>query len=410
MRFLATVVASMFVTVFRLEAEPSVSGPSANPEVARVVDPGFIELSESELPQRDPSLGPAENLLARDKAAQAWVERARKYCVRHSSGPNRAELILLMYRRRPDYVATIGPGYDKGQWDDITHDTARRLEFLGDLTSLLESVKQDPLASEPQRTSAERALVELKLGSPYDTKSATEYEAIQADIFAIAARNADVSRLQRILLLSYAGLGAVEYERFLLRLIEHPNESIQTTAGRARDALGLQKKMASDMRFRALDGREVDLGMMRGKVVVVDFWATWCAPCLAELPNLARMYEKYHEKGLEIIGITLENARMRDAESDEVRRRNLPIDTTEQTAEKFRAGRDKLLRFVADKKIPWPQYYDGRHWSNKWATDYSIQSIPAVFLIDSHGNLVSTSARGVTLERQIRRLLNLELN
>lgn len=118
-----------------------------------------------------------------------------------------------------------------------------------------------------------------------------------------------------------------------------------------------------DIRFTALDGREVNLAALKGRVVLVDFWATDCRPCVEETPNIKAVYEKFHAKGFEIVGISLD--------------------------EKESA----LRRFIRDKSLPWPQYFDGKGWENRFALQYGIFSIPAMWLVDRRGNLRWTEAR-----------------
>jgi thiol-disulfide isomerase/thioredoxin len=116
-----------------------------------------------------------------------------------------------------------------------------------------------------------------------------------------------------------------------------------------------------ELKFRAVDGREVDLQAMKNKVVLIDFWATWCGPCMAELPNVKATYEKLHPKGFEIIGISLDR---------------------EQSA---------LERIVAREKMKWPQYY--QEGENKFAEQFGIESIPTMWLVDKKGVLRDVNAR-----------------
>jgi thiol-disulfide isomerase/thioredoxin len=111
---------------------------------------------------------------------------------------------------------------------------------------------------------------------------------------------------------------------------------------------------------------------LRGKVVVVDFWATWCAPCLEELPALKRFYEEYRTRGVEIIGVSL--------------------DQQEKT----------LTDFVEKKGVPWPQVF-GRD-AQTLAGEWGVKVIPTVFLIDRQGRLRSLEARG-KLEKLVPQLL-----
>jgi thiol-disulfide isomerase/thioredoxin len=125
-----------------------------------------------------------------------------------------------------------------------------------------------------------------------------------------------------------------------------------------------------DFDVKDLDGKPLSLANYKGKVVMVDFWATWCGPCVGEVPNVAKVYEKYHDKGFEIIGVSLDQS----------------------------GAQDKLTNFTQEHNMPWRQYFDGKGWQNNLAVKYGIRSIPATFLLDGEGKVIAQNVRGPGLE------------
>lgn len=117
----------------------------------------------------------------------------------------------------------------------------------------------------------------------------------------------------------------------------------------------------------AIGGKKVDLKDLRGHLVLVDFWATWCPLCVAAMPHLKDLYARYHAQGLDVIGVNLD-----DPEPD--------------------GGLAKMKAFVADNHLPWPQYYQGKGWDSEFSSSYGIDQLPAMFLVAPDGTLLTTDA------------------
>lgn len=130
---------------------------------------------------------------------------------------------------------------------------------------------------------------------------------------------------------------------------------------------------------KRVDGEEFDLSEFKGKVVLVDFWATWCGPCVRELPNVKEVYDEYHDRGFDVIGISL------DSDASE------------------------LKQFLREEHIRWPILFedDPEHsgWENPLAEKYEVSSIPFTALIDRQGKVVTLSARGERLGKLVSELV-----
>jgi len=127
-----------------------------------------------------------------------------------------------------------------------------------------------------------------------------------------------------------------------------------------------------DFKGKDLAGKAFSLADFKGKVVLIDFWATWCGPCVRELPHVKATYSKYHAKGFDVIGISLDR------------------------------DKGKLESYVKDEQMPWTQHFDE---GGVVASRYGVQSIPTTYLIDGKGNIVATNLRGGALETAVAKAL-----
>lgn len=156
-----------------------------------------------------------------------------------------------------------------------------------------------------------------------------------------------------------------------LRLLNLSGKQVRVTA-KPHPLLG---KPLGELKFTSTKGEQIDISQYKGKVVLVDFWAVWCRPCINELPNVLDTYSKYHDDGFEIIGISLDSSR------------------------------EKLEKFIKENNMPWPQYFDGKGWKNEISTGFGIHSIPSTFLLDGQGIVRHVNLRGSALKNAVEDLL-----
>lgn len=176
------------------------------------------------------------------------------------------------------------------------------------------------------------------------------------------------------------GKAADNYERIAKLLAKHSDEEVKASADSLLGAARHLKLLGSRIKIEGtlVNGKKFDWSKYKGKVVLVDFWATWCVPCLKELPNVKQTYAKYHDRGFDVVGISL--------------------DDDQQT----------LKEFLEEEQLPWPILFSSdpkaSGWEHPMASYYGISSIPAAILVGPDGKVVSLSARGPELGRLVAEL------
>jgi peroxiredoxin len=116
----------------------------------------------------------------------------------------------------------------------------------------------------------------------------------------------------------------------------------------------------------------------QGKIVLLDFWATWCGPCMVEMPNVVKAYDKHHAKGFEILGVSLDNEK----------------------------SIERMPEVMTKSNMTWRQVADGKGWKAEIADKYAINSIPATFLVDgTTGKILGANLRGEALEAAVEKAL-----
>ncbi|MBI3651826.1 MAG: redoxin domain-containing protein [Acidobacteria bacterium] len=151
------------------------------------------------------------------------------------------------------------------------------------------------------------------------------------------------------------------------------------TAESAREVIKHPKlasvQPATDFKVKGTDGKELSLKALRGKVVLLDFWASWCGPCRQEMPAVKQVWQKYGGENFVIIGINLDDSK------------------------------SAFASYMKSEGITWPQYFDGQGWENKIARLYGVHAIPHTVLIDEEGIVRAVGLRGTTLYNKIADLL-----
>jgi thiol-disulfide isomerase/thioredoxin len=298
---------------------------------------------------------------------QAYVREYR--AAMQKAIPKRLELILELHKAAPDHekLATLLP---------------ERWNFLPQT-----GVSLDDMSKEIEETLAKTKNEKVKVEGLFmksQIKLAQAQESGKVDLTALDEFIKLAPKDPRAAQLLYMATTVTKDEKAKTALEDRLVKDFPASmfagmlAGsrRQREAIG----KPFDLEFAdAVKGTTVSIKGLKGKVVVIDFWATWCGPCVAEMPKMKKIYAEYHDKGVEFIGVSLDQP-------------------------KEQGGLDKLKKFVTDKEIPWPQYYQGNGWESEFSKSWGINGIPCMFIVDQDGKLVTVEGRE-KIEKLIPELL-----
>jgi len=135
-------------------------------------------------------------------------------------------------------------------------------------------------------------------------------------------------------------------------------------------------QIAPEISLPGVNDSPVKLSSFKGKVVLIDFWASWCGPCRASIPSVIKLYDKYKAKGFEVFGVSIDNKKK------------------------------DWIKAIAQDKITYPQVNDKAGWYSKTTEVYGVNAIPNTFLLDKTGKIVAIDLEGEQLENKVKALLN----
>lgn len=163
-----------------------------------------------------------------------------------------------------------------------------------------------------------------------------------------------------------------EYPQFIDDQIAGINAQYQSLSASSEEG-----GKAPEINLNDTNGKPLALSSLKGKVVLIDFWASWCMPCRQENPNVVKMYEKYKDKGFTVYSVSLDE------------------------------NKDAWLKAIKDDNLSWPNHVsDLKGWQSSAAALYSVSSIPATFLLDKEGNIIAKNLRGPELEQKLQQVLD----
>jgi thiol-disulfide isomerase/thioredoxin len=311
----------------------------------RTADEILIDLETTPLPKFDPA----------KKGDPAYVQGFNTVVQKALSA--RRKLILELYKAAPNHeqLETLLPE----RWEGLPLTGRYAEDTLNEVSSALAHSKNNKIK-------VEAALVKCRIKLAHDQRSGgTDLTPINEFIKLAPKdpRGGDLLYLAAKLTTKDEESKAAIEDRVVKEFPDSKGAAMLLGSRRQKDGVG----KPFDLEFTdVIKGTTVSMKGLKGKVVVVDFWATWCGPCVAEMPTLKQIYAQYHDKGVEFIGVSLD-----DSKED--------------------GGLESLTKFVKQKDIAWPQFYEG---AKDFATSWGVTQIPTMFLVDKEGKLVSIDAGG----------------
>ncbi|MNX35334.1 Peroxiredoxin [Pedobacter sp. ok626] len=209
-------------------------------------------------------------------------------------------------------------------------------------------------------------------------------KAIEKEILDAKLSYIEKNPNQHMALMAFSSLLGPEFDVLAMeKIFLSLNENIRTSylgkqvgAKIATAKKTLEGVEAADFAQPDVDGKMVKLSDYRGKYVLIDFWASWCAPCRRENPNLVKAYDQYKSKGFEILGVSMDKA----------------------------SDKAKWLKAIEDDKLTWKQVADLKGWDNEAGMLYEVKAIPMNFLINPEGKIIAKYLRGEELSKKLEEI------
>ena len=216
-------------------------------------------------------------------------------------------------------------------------------------------------------------------------KMQAEFQQYQGKVQAYIAQNANSPALLPVLNAISADQDFASYEKIIDQLMfgfsESPTvQNLYAACQKRKEEMFANDplapgKMAPDFTEMSTTGDSLSLSDLRGKVVLLDFWASWCGPCRRENPNVVNVYKKYQEDGFTVMSVSLDK--------DEGR----------------------WLAAIEQDNLIWPNHVsDLKQWQSRVARMYGVSGIPFTVLIDQEGKIIRTKLRGAELEEELKRI------
>jgi len=294
-----------------------------------------------------------------------------------TSAQNFAMLVL----DSADKVTVTGNIKDLGNTYKVTGSAETKLFMEYNEISKINKIQIDSLNSAFQTAMQSLKMDSLKMDSLSNIFQ-PPYEAIMARSNALMAEKIKGNTSMYASIMAIQGMEPDKYTEVYKALAEGLNKKFPKdktvrmfSESVAKVLMTIEGQEAPEINLPTPDDKELALSSFRGKIVLIDFWASWCGPCRKEMPNVVRVYKKYKDKGFEIYGVSLDQ------------------------------DKEKWVEAIAKDGITWPQVSDLKYWDCEPAKIYGVSGIPFTVLINKEGKIIAKGLRGPELEKAIENAL-----